>query len=176
MTVVERLLVSPNKQGCWLLPGQIPAATNQGLSLPNKVVNFQRLPADRNAPAKQTSYWYPSKRPYINSINPDRKGFPKSLSGARRRAYEIGDGDDCRLLRRGRRANPSDGHVLSGLRDRSRRDPWRYSREPASALNSVALISGARVCASVVLPAPGNPIMRIFMCHIPLLEGRPGLS
>ena len=67
-------------------------------------------------------------------------------------------------------ASTTRSHIQPMRRACSTRSSWLKPRSrerlarTASALNTTAFRSGANVLASVVLPAPGKPIIRIFRC------------
>jgi len=91
-----------------------------------------------------------------DTVDPNREGFAECGTRLLGRADEIGDHGTTR------------SHIHPMRRACSMRSAWvkprsreRFART-ASALNTTALRSGASAVASVVLPAPGRPMMRIL--------------
>jgi len=108
----------------------------------------------------------------IDTIDPDGEGLAERLARLSGRANKIRD--DRAASFNNPIAHPAHAaRVLDTIFMAKPRSRERLART-ASALNTTALINGANAVASVVLPAPGRPIIRIF-CRM-ILTSLPALS
>ena len=101
----------------------------------------------------------------IDAVEPDGEG----LAEGRARVCGVGQMKSAITVPP---ASTTRSHIQPMRRACSTRSSWLKPRSrerlarTASALNTTALSSGASALASVVLPAPGRPMMRIFLCTV----------